>query len=170
MKLTLTQAPASNETDLSTIKPVYGSDKAACFDLKADLKGRIIDYKNDHRDGSSGCCEMSNSQDTVFKLEKGERVLIPTGLIFGIPEGFRMNIVSRSGLSWKSGIIVLNAPGVIDEDYVDETFVVVHNTSSEPFIIEHGMRIAQAEINPVYQVELDSLGERESGFGSSGLK
>ncbi len=164
MKLTLTQAPASNETELSNIKPVYGSDKAACFDLKADLKGR--DIKICTEKGFKEVCY--NGLGIV--LEKGERVLIPTGFIFGIPDGFRMNIVSRSGLSWKSGIIVLNAPGVIDEDYVDETFVVVHNTSPEPFIIEHGDRIAQAEINPVYRVELDSLGERESGFGSSGLK
>lgn len=164
MKLTLTQAPASNETDLSTIKPVYGSDKAACFDLKADLKGRSIKVLWEGGGYTIGDCSGS------FHLESGSRVLIPTGFIFGIPEGFRMNIVSRSGLTWKSGIIVLNAPGVVDEDYVDETFVVVHNTSSEPFVIEHGDRIAQAEINPVYRVELDSLGERESGFGSSGLK
>lgn len=164
MKLTLTQAPASNETDLSTIKPVYGSDKAACFDLKTDLKGRSI--KVLWRGGGYTVVDCSGS----FRLESGERVLIPTGFIFGIPAGFCMNIISRSGLSWKNGIIVLNAPAVIDEDYVDETFVVVHNTSSGAFVIEHGMRIAQAEINPVYRVELDSLGERESGFGSSGLK
>lgn len=175
MKLELTQAPASNETELSTIKPVYGSDKAACFDLKADLKGRLIQYKDTtpsswSANGVNGEILLGDDSHQSFRVDKGERVLIPTGFIFGIPEGFRMNIVSRSGLSWNSGIIVLNAPAVIDEDYVDETFVVVHNTSSEPFIIEHGMRIAQAEINPVYRVELDSLGERESGFGSSGLK
>lgn len=163
MKLELTQAPASNETDLSTIMPVYGSEYAACFDLRADLKGRVVKilgetYSEIHR--------IRNG----FTLLPNTRALIPTGFIFGIPAGYRMNLVSRSGLSWKSGIIVLNAPAVIDEDYVDETFVVVHNTSSEPFVIEHGMRICQAEINPVYRVELNSLGERESGFGSSGLQ
>ncbi len=167
--LGLVQAPNSNEEDVNKILPIYGSDKAACFDLKADLKGRVIDYKNDHTDGSSGCCEMNNSQDTVFKLETGERVLIPTGFIFDIPEGFVMNIVSRSGLSWRNGVIVLNAPAKIDEDYADETFVILHNTSSEPFVIEHGDRVAQAELIPVYRVELESFGERKGGFGSSGV-
>lgn len=80
-----------------------------------------------------------------------------------------MNIMSRSGLSWKDGVVVLNAPAVIDEDYKEETFVMLHNTSKNPFVIEHGMRIAQAEINPVYRVELGSIGERDGGFGSSGL-
>jgi len=163
MKLELTQAPESNETNLTNIMPVYGSEFAACFDISADLKNRVIKIK-----GEESCEIECNSGEITLLPET--RALIPTGFIFGIPSGFRLNLVSRSGLTWKSGIIVLNAPGVIDEDYVDETFVVVHNTSSEPFVIEHGMRICQAEINPVYRVELDSLGKRESGFGSSGLQ
>lgn len=166
MKLQLTQSPDSNETDLSTITPVYGSDFAACFDIKADITKRKIKYFKANGESSS---EILSGRFSSFRLEPQERILVPTGFVFGIPEGFRMNLVSRSGLSWNEGVIVLNAPATIDHDYKQETFVIVYNTSSEPFIIDHGMRICQAEINPVYRVELESIGERTSGFGSTGL-
>lgn len=166
MKLGLTKAPTSNEQDESIIKPVYGTDYAACFDLKADIKGRKIKYYTKYGEPKSDVIDQVEG----FLLEEGERVLIPTGFIFDIPAGFGMNIVPRSGLAWKQGISILNAPAKIDSDYTDETFVIVWNTTDSPFTINHGDRIAQAEISPVYRVELDSLGERDGGFGSSGVQ
>lgn len=175
INLGLQQLPES-KADLQEILPTYGSDKAAAFDLRADLKGRDIKVLWE-------CSGYTvNGCSGTFSLEPSSRVLIPTGFIFNIPEGFQMNIYSRSGMSWKNGVIVLdapnnnwgtglivlNAPAVIDEDYTDETFVMLYNTSDKPFAIEHGMRIAQAEINPVYRVDMGSLGERKGGFGSSG--
>lgn len=160
INLGLQQVPAS-KADLQDILPTYGSDKAAAFDLRADLKGR--DIKVLWEGGGYTVNECSG----VFHLEPFSRVLIPTGFVFNIPEGFQMNIYSRSGMSWKNGVIVLNAPAVIDHDYTDETFVMLYNTSDKPFVIEHGMRISQAELNPVYRVDMDSLGERTGGFGST---
>jgi len=165
MKLGLTKAPASNEQDESIIKPVYGTDYAACFDLKADIKGREIKFKYGGLDDSYPMDKYES-----YMVVGGECTLIPTGFIFDIPAGFRMNIVPRSGLAWKHGVTIMNAPATIDSDYTDETFVIVWNTTDEPFTINHGDRIAQAEINPVYRVELDSLGERDGGFGSTNLQ
>lgn len=161
LELGLTQVVESN-ADLEDILPTYGSDKAAAFDLRADLEGRDIKVMWD-----GGSYTVKGSSGKLI-LEPNARVLIPTGFVFGIPEGYQMNIYSRSGLTWKNGIIVLNAPALIDFDYKDETFVVLYNSSSNPFVIEHGMRVAQAAINPVHRVELGSLGERKGGFGSSG--
>jgi len=81
----------------------------------------------------------------------------------------------RSGLAFKRGITVLNAPGTIDADYRGELGVILINTSSESQTIEPGERIAQLVISPVYQiewVEVDELGETErgsGGFGSTGV-
>jgi dUTP pyrophosphatase len=165
LNLKLKQAEAS-KANLEDILPTYGSDKAAAFDLRADLEGRVIK-------GFSPEMEEPYPKHSTFNcvvILPEERVLIPTGFVFGIPEGFQMNIYSRSGLTWKNGVIVLNAPAVIDEDYSDETFVILYNSSSEPFTIEHGMRIAQAQLNVVNQVDLESLGSRTGGFGSTNLK
>lgn len=140
--------------------PTYGSNQAACFDLRADLAGRNAkqsDYSFVHDDGR-------------VTLYSNGRALIPTGFIFHIADGYQLKINPRSGLAWKNGVTVLNAPATIDSDYKQELFIVLYNSGAEPFTICHGDRIAQAEIVPVLRVELDSLGDRKGGFGSSGVK
>ena len=160
MKLEMTQVQDS-VTHPNTILPTYGSDGAAAFDLRADLEGRDIKVKWD-----GGSYTVKNCSGT-FQLLPQSRVLIPTGFVFGIPEGYQMNIYSRSGNTWNAGVIVLNAPAVIDHDFKDETFVVLFNSSNEPFTINHGERVAQAQLNVVNRIELGSLGSRTGGFGSS---
>jgi dUTP pyrophosphatase len=81
----------------------------------------------------------------------------------------------RSGLAFKHGVTVLNAPGTIDADYRGEVQVLLVNLGSEPFTISRGMRIAQMVIAPVTVVEpievgqVDETGRAAGGFGSTGL-
>lgn len=109
-------------------------------------------------------------------LQPGERDLIPTGLQMALPHGYEAQIRPRSGLAYKHGITMLNSPGTIDSDYRGEVKVLAINHSRKPFVIEHGDRIAQMVIAPVYQpgIELaEKLPEStrgEGGFGSTGVK
>jgi dUTP pyrophosphatase len=102
------------------------------------------------------------------------RALLPTGLVFQIPQGYEGQVRPRSGLAVKSGITVLNAPGTIDADYRGEIKVPLINLGSDPFVITHGMRIAQLVIAPVTLAVLsetdavDSTARGSSGFGSTG--
>jgi dUTP pyrophosphatase len=64
-------------------------------------------------------------------------------LKFRIPEGFEVQVRPRSGLAWKNGITVLNAPGTIDADYRGEVRVILINHGDQPFVIKRGDRIAQ---------------------------
>jgi dUTP pyrophosphatase len=104
----------------------------------------------------------------------GERQLIPTGLQVQIPEGYEIQVRPRSGLAIKYGITMLNSPGTIDADYRGEIMVIAINHSDEPFVIEHGERIAQLIVAAVVQaniIEAESLDETsrgEGGFGSTG--
>lgn len=115
----------------------------------------------------------ANSKDVV--LASGERMLIPTGLIFEIPRGYEIQIRPRSGLAIKNGITMLNSPGTIDSDYRGEVKVIVINHGREPFMVKRGERIAQLVIAPVVQLkieEVDHLSSTErgtGGFGSTGL-
>ena len=108
-------------------------------------------------------------------LHAGERVCIATGLKVAIPPGYELQIRPRSGLALKHGITVLNTPGTIDEDYRGEIGVILINHGTEPFMIERGMRIAQAVIAPVtrlHWVPVDTLYDTvrgAGGFGSSGV-
>jgi len=105
-----------------------------------------------------------------------ERYLCPTGIAIALPEGFEAQIRSRSGLAYKNGIIVINAPGTIDSDYRGEVFVPLINLSNKDFIIERGMRIAQMVVSQFSQVnwniveDLDSTARGSGGFGSTGTK
>ena len=108
-------------------------------------------------------------------LQPGEYKLIHTGLTLSLPKGTEAQIRPRSGLAFKHGITVLNAPGTIDEGYRGEIGVLLINHGKEPFEITPGMRISQMVFASVLRVECQeaeviSDSERGTGgFGSTGV-
>ncbi len=117
----------------------------------------------------------ANPADAPIVLQPMQRGLVPTGLVFQLEPGFEAQVRPRSGLAFKHGITVLNAPGTIDADYRGEVQVLLVNLGSEPFTITRGMRIAQMIVAPVIQVEpaeverVDETPRAAGGFGSTGL-
>ncbi len=107
-------------------------------------------------------------------LEVGARAAVSTGLSLEIPEGYEVQVRPRSGLAFKKGVTVVNAPGTIDSDYRGEVKVLLINLGQEPYLVEVGDRVAQMVLAPVTRAILEvvtTLGttERgEGGFGSSG--
>ncbi len=104
-----------------------------------------------------------------------ERVLVPTGLVFDIPEHHVVKIYSRSGLALKRGLSLPNGVGVIDSDYKQQIFAMFINHSGVAQVIDPGDRVAQFEMHEVLPYELRevlappvSAGERDGGFGSTG--
>jgi dUTP pyrophosphatase len=104
----------------------------------------------------------------------GERASVGTGVAVAIPEGHAGLVVPRSGLAARSGISVVNAPGLIDSGYRGELRVLLLNTDREqPFTVEPGDRIAQLVIVAVsaaepVEAELDETLRGAGGFGSTG--
>lgn len=123
-------------------------------------------------EGDAGL-DLRSSIDCV--LQPFQRMTIPTGLAFAIPEGYAGLVIPRSGLASKHGISIVNAPGLVDSGYRGEIKVILINLDpNEPFEISKGDRIAQIMFVPYAMGKLDkreSLDETErgeSGFGSSG--
>lgn len=108
-------------------------------------------------------------------LQPGARMLVPTGFIFEIPQGFEIQVRPRSGLAFKHGVTCLNTPGTIDSDYRGEVKVLLINLGEEDFTIDRGMRIAQLVFAPVVQAqvqEADTFNDTArgaGGFGSTGV-
>lgn len=64
-------------------------------------------------EGSAGMDLYANNEESVI-LKPMDRVLIPTGIHIQLNKGQTGLVCSRSGLAYKHGIQVLNAPGIID--------------------------------------------------------
>ena len=120
--------------------------------------------------------DLSAAISEAVVIEVGQRAAIGTGLAIAIANGYEGQVRPRSGLAFKSGLTVVNAPGTIDSDYRGEVKVLLINHGQEPVRIEPGERIAQLVIAPVVQaefVEVDVLDDTErgtGGFGSTGTK
>jgi dUTP pyrophosphatase len=129
--------------------PEYATPSSAGMDIRAKLEAPVV-------------------------LQPGAHRLIPTGLFAALPAGTELQVRPRSGLAFKHGITVLNAPGTIDADYRGEIGVLLINHGAQPFTIENGERIAQlvlARYERIAWTETENLPETQrgaGGFGSTG--
>lgn len=145
--------------------------------VKLDERAIVPAYQSEHAAGLdlAACLPRGSVLSERVTLSPMGRVLVPTGLAAAIPVGYEGQVRPRSGLATRHGVTVPNAPGTVDADYRGEMFVALVNLGSEPFVIEHGMRIAQLVIAPVSRasvIVVDSLDETArgaGGFGSTGL-
>ena len=125
--------------------------------------------------GASGC-DLRAAVGAPLTIAPGDRVLVPTGIVIAVPEGYEGQVRMRSGLALKKGLILPNAPGTIDSDYRGEIRVIVANIGKEPVAVERGERIAQLVIAPVARAVLTKAealpGTRRGGggFGSTGAE
>ncbi|MER8580019.1 dUTP diphosphatase [Mesorhizobium sp. M1423] len=128
-------------------------------------------------DGSSGLdIRAAVPTDNSIILSPGEWAMVPTGLRLGFPDGYEGQIRTRSGIAMQHGIVVLNSPGTIDNDYRGELKVLLMNHGKSPFTISRGARIAQLVIAPYASVELVKVNfiaptkRQDNGFGSTGVE
>lgn len=136
--------------------PTYGTEGAACFDLYAATV--------------NGAAAIG---DVVYP---GHPVLCDTGVAFEVPDGYKFEVRSRSGLAFKHGIEAFH--GTVDADFrgtVQVLLTCAHLDDDEPPVkINPGDRIAQACLVEVPRVTFEvceqlSLTDRgEQGFGSTG--
>jgi dUTP pyrophosphatase len=125
----------------------------------------------------AGLDVYANVTDPVV-IDPRESVIIPTGLKFGIPHGYMLQVMNRSSIAAKRGLMV--GAHVIDSGYDGEVFINLHNVGSSPQMIRYGDKIAQLVMIPVvafrpYVIESDlyqesiTISDRgEGALGSTG--
>jgi dUTP pyrophosphatase len=129
--------------------PAYATESSAGMDVRAKLEAPVV-------------------------LQPGSYRLIPTGLYAALPAGTELQVRPRSGLAFKHGVTVLNAPGTIDADYRGEIGVLLINHGAQPFTVENGERIAQLVLARYERIEwketeaLPDSTRGAGGFGSTG--
>ena len=80
-------------------------------------------------------------------IEPGQSVILPTGLKFGVPHGYMLEVKNRSSVASKRSLIV--GACVVDSGYDGEVFVNLHNIGTEPQVVEPHTKIAQVVMTPV---------------------
>ncbi len=120
----------------------------------------ILEYKKVHRSAKSP--DRANPSDAgldVFYsprgteqtpgvyVSPGESVILGTGLKFGVPHGYMLEVKNRSGNAAKKSLLV--GACVIDSGYDGEVFINLHNVGTVPQFIQAGMKIAQVVLTPV---------------------
>jgi dUTP pyrophosphatase len=123
-------------------------------------------------DGDSGF-DLRAAIQFSCRLGPGDRQIIPSGIRVKLAPNTELQVRSRSGTSWKQGLVVLNSPGTIDSIYTGEVGIIVINHSRTTMCVEPGAKIAQAVIAPVLRAAFVSFVDTETtrgadGFGSTG--
>jgi len=133
-----------NKSDLPL--PQYETAHAAGMDMRAFVENEIV-------------------------IKPLQRILIPTGLHIELPVGYEAQIRPRSGLAYKHGISIVNAPGTIDADYRGEIKVLLVNLSDTDFVVKNGDRIAQmviAKHETITWESVEELSDTARGAGGYG--
>ena len=121
-------------------------------------------------EGSAGM-DVRAAVPRAHVLRPGARTILPTGLALAIPQGYEVQVRPRSGLAFRHGVTVLNAPGTIDSDYRGELRILLVNLGDEDFTIKRGERIAQLVVARAYRAamhEVEALNDSARGTGGFG--
>jgi dUTP pyrophosphatase len=83
----------------------------------------------------------------VITLEPGESALFSTGLRFGVPHGYMLQVMNRSSMAAKRGLVV--GAHCVDSGYDGEVFIDLHNISNTTQHVPASEKIAQIVLVPV---------------------
>ena len=140
--------------------PTYATDGAGCFDLYA--------------------ATVEGAQHIGAAVTFGSPIVCGTGLAFEVPDGYVLEVHSRSGQGFNHDVRLANCEGQIDSDFRGEVMVKLtadfnHDDNAPACFVKPGDRIAQARLCPspkvVFEVaEQLSITERgEGGLGHTGV-
>jgi dUTP pyrophosphatase len=164
--------------DVDDLQKQFDSQSESIIDTKVPLR-----FINESENKNP---EYAYQSDSGFDLRSTEEVwihsndrkIIPTGLRFDIPEGYEIQVRSKSGLALNQGLMVLNSPGTVDSGYQGEIKVIMFNTTNQKVKIEKGQKVAQAVLCPVVSgkwvdlIKVEKINDKDrnsNGFGSTGL-
>ena len=128
---------------------------------------------------AGAACYDLTTNERGFLSPTNARLTLSTGVGIELPPNHVGLVCSRSGLASKHGVFVLNAPGIIDEDYQGPIKVILglqpanllwpEDNAAYEFL--PGMRIAQLMILPKasFVVSLASDFAAATVRGSAGL-
>lgn len=124
---------------------------------------------------SSGACAFDIYARESTVVPAGKLAHIPSNLIIEVPAGYVLQLSLRSGTPKRLGMLMPNAPGLIDQDFcgpTDEIKVAVVNFTAQDVTVERGARFAQGTFVKIDRAEWRETDIKQAtnrgGFGSTG--
>ena len=123
----------------------------------------IIEYNKEHsgiksptraNPSDAGLDIYADLMESVL-IEPGQNRVIPTGLRFGVPHGYMLQVCNRSSMGAKRSLIV--GAHIIDSGYDGEVFIDLHNIGSENQTVSPNDKIAQVVMLPVVSFRLSEV-------------
>jgi dUTP pyrophosphatase len=143
------------------------------LDVRLGTEFPLPDYATAHSAGM----DLRAMLDQPLTLQPNESQLIATGMsIFMGDAGVCAQILPRSGLGHKQGLVLGNLVGLIDADYQGPLMVSLWNRGLVPQTIQPGDRIAQLVFMPVLRArfthvsQFEESARGEGGFGHTGVR
>tara|TARA_R100000808_G_scaffold5977_1_gene17969 strand:+ start:1477 stop:1935 length:459 start_codon:yes stop_codon:yes gene_type:complete len=84
---------------------------------------------------------------STVTLNPGDNAVLPTGIRFGVPHGFMLQVMNRSSMAAKKGLVV--GAHCVDSGYDGEVFIDLHNIGNQVRHVHPGDKIAQVVLVPV---------------------
>jgi len=94
---------------------------------------------------------IEETTNTVV-IGPGKNVMLPTAVKFGVPHGFMLQVMNRSSMAAKRGLVV--GAHCIDSGYEGEVFIDLHNVGTEIQVLQPGDKIAQLVLVPIITFRL----------------
>ena len=101
------------------------------------------------------CCPEDGVESLA--LNPGDSRIIPTGIRFGVPHGYMLEVKNKSSVASKRQLLV--GACVVDPGYDGELFVNLHNIGRATQFLNRGEKIAQVVLIPVVHFRLTESGD-----------
>ena len=101
--------------------------------------------------------------DGIVSIAPGKNAILPTGLKFGIPHGYMLQVCNRSSMGAKKNLLA--GAHVIDSGYAGEVFIDLHDVGDAVQTVTPGDKIAQLVMIPVIAVTPIIATHEESLYG-----
>ena len=130
------------------------------------LKGSQLPYK-----ATEGSAAYDLRAPVTTTVMPGGRLVLDLNLSAAIPEGYALQLSSRSGLASQE---LWTLAGVIDSNYRGSIKVILFNSNNSAFKIAKGQRITQAFLFRTYDIDwqeveqLPGTSRGDGGLGSTG--
>ncbi|ELC8453489.1 dUTP diphosphatase [Clostridium perfringens] len=139
--------------------------------IQYDKNGETPKYETPLAAGA----DLFAAEDMVIR--PFEKVAIPLGLKFAIPDNMELQIRARSGLSLRTNLKISNSIGTIDADSVSDISVILennYNIANLPYEIANDISILDDLKNNYTEVRLsdylESKGNDVSSYEDEGKK